>query len=149
MWLSRHGTRPCCMLAQGLSRLCHWGQSERAGVPAPRLTAPNRAAAEQMGCVMTKFKVSDELIDRLSSETGRRLTDQARKGRRRLLTRISQFAVTVTYDGVGTEELTFTSVPTLAQIMARAGDEAFVVAIGMKRKTLRERIGLRLPLAAE
>jgi hypothetical protein len=98
---------------------------------------------------MTKFKVSDELIDRLSSETGRRLTDQARKGRRRLLTRISQFAVTVTYDGVGTEELTFTSVPTLAQIMARAGDEAFVVAIGMKRKTLRERIGLRLPLAAE
>jgi hypothetical protein len=62
---------------------------------------------------------------------------------------MSQFAVTVTYDGVGTEELTFTSVPTLAQIMARAGDEAFVVAIGMKRKSLRERIGLRLPLAAE
>jgi len=105
--------------------------------------------ADRMGYVMTRFKVSDELIDRLSSETGRRLTDQARKGRRRLLSRISQFAVTVTYDGVGTEELTFATVPTLAQIAARAGDEAFVVAIGMKRKSLRERMRLRLPMAAE
>lgn len=102
-----------------------------------------------MGYVMTKSNVSDELIDRLSSETGRRLTEQARTGRRRLLTRISQFAVTVTYDGVGTEELTFTSVPTLAQIAARAGENAFVVAIGMRRKSLRDRLRFRLPLAAE
>ncbi len=102
-----------------------------------------------MGCVMTKLHVSDELIDRLSSETGRRLTDRVRKSRRRSLSRISHFAVTVTYDGVTIEELTFDAAPTLAQIIARAGDQAFVVSIGMKRKSLRERAMMLLPLAAE
>lgn len=113
------------------------------------MTAPDHTVVERMGCVMTRFNVSDELIDRLSTETGRRLSDQARKGRRRLLSRLSHFAVTITYDGVATEELTFTTAPTLGQIAARAGKNAFVVAVRLKRKSLRERIGFRLPLAAE
>lgn len=70
-------------------------------------------------------------------------------GRRRALRRISRFAVLVTYDGVTTEELIFDAAPTLAQIAARVGDGAFIVAVGLKRKSLRERIALRLPLAAE
>lgn len=98
---------------------------------------------------MTGSHVSDELIDRLSSETGRRLTERVRKDRRKALSRISHFAVTVTYDGVKTEELRFDVAPTLADITARVGDEAFIVAIGMKRKSLRERARLLLPLAAE
>lgn len=97
---------------------------------------------------MSKSDVSDELpdelIERLSSETGRRLTAQARRGRRRAISYISHFVVTVTHDGVSTEELTFDAAPTVGQIAARAGAEAFIVAIAMKRKSLRERIRLRL-----
>ena len=98
---------------------------------------------------MTGSNVSDELIDLLSNETGRRLTERARIGRRRALAKISLFAVTITYDGVRTEELTFTSAPTLAQISAKAGEQAFVLAIGMKRKRLRDIIRLGRKLAAE
>lgn len=98
---------------------------------------------------MTGFKVPDELVERLSTETGRRLSAETRKGRRRALRRISRFAVLVTYDGVATEELIFDNAPTVAQIAARAGEEAFIVSISLKRKSLRERIGLGLPLAAE
>lgn len=96
---------------------------------------------------MSSSQVPDELIDRLSTETGRRLAHEARRGRKRALSRISHFVVTVTQDGVTTRELTFEAAPTLRQIADRAGDEAFIVAIGMKRRSLRERI--RLALAAE
>lgn len=98
---------------------------------------------------MTRSQVPDELIDRLSSETGRRLVEKARKGRRRAVSRISKFAVTVTHDGVATEELIFDRAPTLAEIAARVGDQAFVVSVRLKRKGLRERARLLLPLAAE
>ncbi len=100
-----------------------------------------------MGYVMSRSNVPDELIERLSTETGQRLTAQARLGRRKALSRISHFVVTITHDGVGTEELIFTAAPTLGQIAARAGDGAYMVAIAMKRKSLRERF--RLALAAE
>ena len=102
-----------------------------------------------MGCAMTVFDVSDELVERLSTETGRRLCEKARKGRRRALRRISHFAVLVTYDGVTTEEITFETAPTLSQIAARTGQDAYIVSIGMKRRSLRERFGLNLPLTAE
>ena len=102
-----------------------------------------------MGCAMTVFDVSDELVERLSTETGRRLCEKARKGRRRALRRISHFAVLVTYDGVTTEEIIFEAAPTLSQIAARTGQDAYIVSIGMKRRSLRERFGLSLPLAAE
>ncbi len=91
--------------------------------------------------------VTDELIDRLSSETGRRLMERARTGRRRALAKISRFCVTVTMDGQTTREELFDRTPTVAQILDRVGPEAFIVSIGMKRRPLRDRI--RLALAAE
>lgn len=96
---------------------------------------------------MSSTNVPDELIERLSTETGQRLTAQARRGRRKALSRISHFVVTITLDGVTTEDLIFDAAPTLGQIVARAGDGAFIVAIAMKRKSLRERFRLRLAAA--
>ena len=93
---------------------------------------------------MSSSHVPDELIDRLSTETGQRLANEARRGRKRALSRISHFVVTVTHDGVTTRELTFEAAPTLRQIADQAGDDAFIVAIGMKRKSLRERFRLRI-----
>ncbi len=91
--------------------------------------------------------VTDELIDRLSSETGRRLMERARTGRRRALSKISRCCVTITLDGQTTREVLFDRTPTIAQILDQVGPEAFIVSVGMKRRPLRERI--RLALAAE
>jgi hypothetical protein len=97
-----------------------------------------------MGVSMT---VSEDLIDRLSSETGRRLAEKARDGRRRAISSISSVAVTVTRDGEATWEEHFDRPPTLGQIVSRVGLRAFIVAVGMRRRPLRDR--MRLPLAAE
>ncbi|MCB2124763.1 MAG: hypothetical protein H6897_08820 [Rhodobacteraceae bacterium] len=91
--------------------------------------------------------VNEELVDRLSTEVGRRLSDKARAGRRRALARISRCCVTVTDDGRTTREVWFDQTPTLGQLVARLGPECYVVSIAMKRRPLRERI--RLALAAE
>ena len=91
--------------------------------------------------------VSAELIDRLSNETGRRMSDRARAGRRGALSMISRWCVTVTTDGDATREEYFDSAPTIGEINERVGGDAFVVTVGMRRRPLRER--LRLMLAAE
>lgn len=88
--------------------------------------------------------VSNDLIERLSTETGRRLTDQARQGRRRALAGISQICVTVTTDGQTTQEELFDERPTLGQIVDRVGPKAYIVSITLKRKSLRDRIRLAL-----
>lgn len=90
--------------------------------------------------------VSNDLIERLSTETGRRMIDHARHGRIRALAHISRVCVTVTRDGRTTREELFDQTPTLGDIIDRVGPEAFIVSIKMKRKSLRERI--RLALAA-
>ena len=91
--------------------------------------------------------VSNELIERLSTEVGRRLKEHARLGRRMALARISRFCVTVTMDGDRTQDEYFDRTPTLAEIVERVGAEAYVVSIGMKRRSLRERIRLALMAA--
>ncbi len=91
--------------------------------------------------------VSNDLIERLSTETGRRLSERARQGRRAALARISRCCVTVTTDGTRTHEEYFEETPTLGQIMQRVGPEAFIVSITMKRQPLRERIRLALVAA--
>jgi len=91
--------------------------------------------------------LNDDLIDRLSSEAGRRLSDKARAGRRRALARISRCCVTITRDGQTTQEVFFDQTPTLGQLVARLGADCYIVSIAMKRRSLRERI--RLALAAE
>ncbi len=91
--------------------------------------------------------VTDKRIDRLSRETGRRLIEHARTGRRRAVASISRCCVTVTLDGQTTREVLFEHTPTIAQIFDRVGPGVFIVSIGMKHRPLRERI--RLALAAE
>ncbi|SPH17061.1 hypothetical protein DEA8626_00575 [Defluviimonas aquaemixtae] len=91
--------------------------------------------------------VSNELIERLSTETGRRLSERARNGRRRALSRHAHFCVTITVDGQNTHDVYFEDTPTLGDIFDRIGPGVYIVAVTMKRRPLRER--LRLALAAE
>ena len=63
--------------------------------------------------------VSNELIERLSTETGRRLNASARVGRRRALAGISRFCVTVTVDGTTTHDVLFDQTPTMGELMDR------------------------------
>ncbi|MFZ5709660.1 MAG: hypothetical protein ACOY4T_08260 [Pseudomonadota bacterium] len=65
--------------------------------------------------------ISEELIERLSSETGRLLTDRARAGRRRALASIARVVVTLTRDGTTTWEEHFDRPPTLGRIVERPG----------------------------
>lgn len=91
--------------------------------------------------------ISDDLINRLSTETGRRLMSRARDGRRRAVAKISHCCVTVTRDGKNTQEEMFDKTPTLGELVARVGPDFYVVSIMMKQKSLRQRA--RLLLAAE
>lgn len=93
------------------------------------------------------MSIDDALIDRLSSEVGRRLLMKARIGRKMAIQRISRFAVTLTRDGHTTWEEVFDAPPTLEQIRARAGNGVFVVAVRLRKQSLRERI--RVAIAAE
>jgi hypothetical protein len=91
--------------------------------------------------------ITDELINRLSTETGRRLSARAREGRRQAVAKISHCCVTVTRDGRSTREEIFDKTPTLGQLMARVGPDYYVVSISMRHQSLRQRA--RLLLAAE
>jgi hypothetical protein len=88
--------------------------------------------------------VSEELIDRLSSETGRMLTERARDGRKRALSTISGIVVTVTRDGYKTWEEHFDRPPTLGRLVERVGKDVFVVSVSMRRRSLRDRMFMRL-----
>ncbi|MCB2117075.1 MAG: hypothetical protein KDE00_12450 [Rhodobacteraceae bacterium] len=91
--------------------------------------------------------VDEKLIDRLSTEAGRRLADKARAGRRRAIATISRFCVTYSRDGRSAEEAVFERTPTAIQIAERIGHDSFIIAVGMQKRSLRERV--RLALVAE
>lgn len=93
------------------------------------------------------MSIEESLIDRLSTEAGRRLLLKARAGRKEAIQRISRFAVTLTRDGRTTWDEMFDAPPTLEQIRARAGKDVFVVAVRLQKQSLRDRI--RLAIAAE
>ncbi|MEZ5778124.1 MAG: hypothetical protein R3E44_07160 [Paracoccaceae bacterium] len=93
------------------------------------------------------MNVSDDLIDRLSSETGRRLADSARAGRRRVLPKITQCCVTVTSDGRAVQDEYFESAPTLGELVDRVGPEAYVVSVAIRRKPLTRRFQHLLAVA--
>ncbi len=80
--------------------------------------------------------ITTTLIDRLSSETGRRLSALAGRGRRHALASISRFYVVVTDDGVETRETIFEQPPTLGQLTDEVGREVFVVAVQMRRRRI-------------
>jgi hypothetical protein len=90
------------------------------------------------------MSISDELIDRISTETGRRLVDKARTGRRQALAAIAKVEVVLTTDGNTTWTEIFDRPPTLRQIAERAGIDTYVVSVRMRRMSLRERIALRI-----
>ncbi len=100
------------------------------------------------------MSISEDLIDRLAAETGARLTNEtgekltlrARARRRRALETITECCVTVTEDGHTTWDESFLRPPTLGDLVARCGKDAFVVAVVMRRRTLRDR--MRRALAA-
>jgi hypothetical protein len=83
--------------------------------------------------------IPDDLIDRLSSEAGRRLSEKSRAGRAKAIAGLRQCRVLVTQDGAGTWEEMFDRPPTLAQLVARVGPRAYVVGIGMRIRARRER----------
>jgi hypothetical protein len=100
--------------------------------------------------------ISEDLIDRLASETGHRLTTarevpvtseagqrltwRARLRRRRAIETITECCVTVTEDGHTTWQEVFPRPPTLGDLVERVGKGAFVVAVTMRRKSLRARV---------
>jgi|GEM_PF-2492830 len=91
--------------------------------------------------------VSGQFVLRHSTDTGRQLKRQAMAGRRKALSLITHFAVTLTDDGQHTWEEIFQHPPNLAQLRQRVGDRAFVVAVQMRRRARRSRA--MLPMAAE
>jgi hypothetical protein len=88
--------------------------------------------------------IADDLVDRLSSEVGRRLVKTARRRRIRALSTLRECRVLVTRDGEGTWEEVFASPPTLGEIAARVGTAAYVVSVRMKARSIRERLGFRI-----
>lgn len=113
----------------------------------------SQAAINPWGGEMT---ISEDLIDRLATETGsrllsandlpastdagQRLTWRARLRRRRALEAITECCVTVTEDGHTTWQEVFSRPPTLGDLVDRVGNGAFVVSVSMRRKSLRRRV---------
>jgi hypothetical protein len=83
--------------------------------------------------------VTTTLIERLSSETGRRLLELAQRNRRHALRAISRVYVVVTDDGVQTRETYFEQPPTLGELMDRVGPDVFVVSVQMRRRSMTSR----------
>jgi hypothetical protein len=101
------------------------------------------------------MSISEDLIDRLAAETGERLTSEtgerlmlrARARRRRALEAITECCVTVTEDGHTTWDEVFQRPPTLGDLVARVGKDAFVVAVVMRRRSFRDRVKRALAAA--
>jgi hypothetical protein len=84
--------------------------------------------------------ISDDLVERLSHEAGRRLERKARIGRLRALGSLAECRVLLTRDGTGTWEEVFNGPPTLGQLTSRAGAAAFIVRLAMRAKTARRNL---------
>jgi hypothetical protein len=91
--------------------------------------------------------ITTTLIERLSSETGRRLQALARRKRSHALSSLSKFYVVLTDDGLETRETMFDQPPTLGELVDQVGSDVFVVAVQMRRRPLTARI--RPAVAAE
>ncbi len=91
--------------------------------------------------------ISDDLIDRLSSEVGRRLGRKARIRRIRALSVLAEARVLVAREGAGTWEEVFDGAPTLAELIGRVGPGAQVIRLVMNAR--RTQAGAPQKLAAE
>lgn len=91
--------------------------------------------------------ITDKLIDRLNVQAAHHLVTKVRKGRRHALSSISLCCVVLTDDGRNTREEIFDQPPTIGQLEARVGPDAWVVSIKMRRMPRRAR--QRRAIAAE
>lgn len=91
--------------------------------------------------------ISNQLIDRLSHQAALNLADRVRAGRRQALSSISRCCVVLTDDGRDTREVIFDQPPTIGQLEARVGPDAWVVSVKMRRVPRRAR--QRRAIAAE
>lgn len=84
---------------------------------------------------------SINLIDRLNAEAMLRMAQKVRAGRRRALSSISRCCVVLTDDG---REVIFDQPPTIGQLEARVGPDAWVVSVKMRRvpQSARQRLGI-------
>lgn len=91
--------------------------------------------------------ITDQLIDRLNHQVAVNLADKVRKGRRRALSSISRCCIVLTDDGRDTREVIFNQPPTIGQLEARVGPDAWIVSVKMRRVPRRAR--QRQAVAAE
>lgn len=83
--------------------------------------------------------ITEKLIDRLNHQAAVNLADKVRKGRRHALSSISRCCVVLTDDGRDTREVIFDQPPTIGELEARVGPDAWVVSIKMRRVSRRAR----------
>lgn len=79
--------------------------------------------------------------DYQSRALAQRMEDGLRERRRVALKTASKVSVQITRDGQSVSELIFDTPPTLAQLVERAGADAFVLAIGRHCATPRGQAG--------
>lgn len=91
--------------------------------------------------------ITNNLIDRLNAQATHHLVTNVHKGRRRALAIISRYCVVTTDGGRETREVVFAQPPTVGQLVARVGPDAWVVAVKMRRRPRKAR--QRQALAAE
>ncbi|AXX97241.1 hypothetical protein BAR1_04410 [Profundibacter amoris] len=77
--------------------------------------------------------ITDNLIDRLNAQAAHHLVAKVRNGRRRALAIISRYCVVTTDDGRETREVIFGQPPTIGQLEAHVGPDAWVVSVKMRR----------------
>ena len=83
--------------------------------------------------VVTRF-----LVDKVQAESGARLSELVRKGRRDALQWVSRYRVVVSEDGTNSRTLQFEHPPSLAQIADVVGADVFIVSFDVVRKARNE-----------
>lgn len=91
--------------------------------------------------------ITDQLVDRLHVHAAQQLAEKVRRGRRHALSSISRCCVVLTDDGRNTREVVFDQPPTIGQLEARVGPDAWVVSVKMRR--VPRRVRQRQAVAAE
>ena len=91
--------------------------------------------------------ITEHLINRLHLQVADRPSQKVREGRHRALPSISRCCVVLTNDGRDTREVIFDRPPTIGELEARVGPDAWVVSVKMRRRPHKAR--QRQAVAAE
>ena len=77
--------------------------------------------------------ITENLITRLNAQAAQHVVANVRKGRHRALASISKYCIVTTKDGIEMSEVLFDEPPTIGQLEARVGTDAWVVSVTMQR----------------